>query len=97
MLVHSRYRNATLNLARNKAIVTLWDDQYRSRMMTKLHNYGILDILFQAAFSWVTSVWVSRSRKPSRKGAFEILRLCVVRILLENPFIKLRHKDNNSK
>ena len=97
MLVHSGYRNATLNLARNKVIVTLWDDQYRSRMMTKLHNYGVLDILFQAAFSWVTSVWVSRSRTPSRKGAFEILRLCVVRILLENPFIKLRHKDNNSK
>ena len=97
MLVHSRYRNATLNLARNKVIVTLWDDQYRSRMMTKLHNYGVLDILFQAAFSWVTSVWVGRSRTPSRKGAFEILRLCVVRILLENPFIKLRHKDNNSK
>lgn len=50
MLVHSRYRNAMLNLARNKVIVTLWDDQYRSRMMTKLHNYGVLDILFQAAF-----------------------------------------------
>ena len=97
MLVHSRYRNAMLNLARNKVIVTLWDDQYRSRMMTELHNYGIVDILFQAAFSWVTSVWVRRSRTPSRKGAFEILRLCVVRILLENPFIKLRHKDNNLK
>ena len=97
MLVHSRYRNAMLNLARNKVIVTLWDDQYRSRMMTELHNYGIVDILFQAAFSWVTSVWVRRSRTPSRKGAFEILRLCVVRILLENPFIKLSHKDNNSK
>ena len=97
MLVHSRYRNATLNLARNKVIVTLWDNQYRSRMMTKLHNYGILDILFQAAFSWVTSVWVGRSRTPSRKGTFEILRLCVVRILLENPFIKPRHSDNNSK
>ena len=64
MLVHSRYRNAMLNLARNKVIVTLWDDQYRSRMMTKLHNYGIVDILFQAAFSWVTSVWVGRSRTP---------------------------------